>query len=92
MGNALIAVTQFIAAFYTASSAMLSEAIHSLVDTGIRNYYYNGSKQANKSADDDFPFGHGKEVYFWSFVVAILIFALGGVYLYIRVFIIISIQ
>lgn len=82
-GNSLIAITKFIASAMTGSSAMLSEGIHSLVDTGNQGLLLYGMKQANKPASDEFPFGHGKEIYFWSFVVAILVFALGaGVSLY----------
>jgi cation diffusion facilitator family transporter len=77
-GNTLIALTKFVSASITGSSAMLSEGIHSLVDTGNQILLLHGMRQAKKPADERFPFGHGKEVYFWSFVVAIMIFALGS--------------
>jgi len=76
--NAIIAVAKFLAGAVTSSSAMFSEGIHSLIDTADGGLLLVGQRLATKPADRQYPFGHGREVFFWSFAVAILIFAVGG--------------
>src|SRR4051794_18308702 len=83
IGNTLVALAKLTAAAWTGSSAMFSEAVHSLVDTGNELLLLHGMNEAKRRPDLVHPFGYGRELYFWSFIVALLVFALGaGVSIY----------
>ncbi len=78
--NAAIALAKFLAALFTGSGSMMAEAVHSLADTGNQLLLLLGIRMAKKPPSSDFPLGHGKEVYFWSFIVALMLFSMGGLF------------
>ncbi|HET6971584.1 MAG TPA: cation transporter, partial [Phenylobacterium sp.] len=79
-GNLAIAISKFAAFAVTGSSAMLTEGVHSLVDTGNQGLLLHGLRRAAQPPDAGHPFGHGMELYFWSFIVALMVFSLGGAF------------
>ncbi len=78
--NLGIAVAKFVGFVITASAGLLAEAVHSLADTGNQALLLLGGKRARKAADTDHPFGYGRERYFWAFVVALVLFSMGGLF------------
>lgn len=80
IANFLIAIAKFVAAYITKSGSMLAEAIHSLVDTSNQVLLLIGLKKSKRPPSPKHPLGHGKSIYFWSFIVALILFSLGGIY------------
>ena len=78
--NFAIAVAKGVAAFFTGSGAMLAETVHSLADCGNQGLLLLGMKQAQRPASPDYPLGYGKAIYFWSFLVAVMLFTVGGMF------------
>src|SRR6185312_13308859 len=80
LANLGIAITKFLAWFFSGSASMLAEGVHSLADTGNQLLLLRGGKAARKAADKEHPFGYGRERYVYAFVVSIILFSVGGVF------------
>jgi len=80
LANLAIAITKTIAALLTGSGAMLAEAIHSYADSGNQGLLFLGLKQSKRKPDAKHPLGYGKEIFFWSFIVALILFSMGGMF------------
>ena len=78
--NGAIAASKYVAAWVTSSGSMLAEAVHSTADCGNQALLLFGLKRAKRPPSDDYPMGYGKEIYFWSFIVAIMLFSVGGLF------------
>ena len=80
VANLLVAIIKLVAAYFTNSKAMLAEGIHSVADSVNQVLLLIGIKQSNRKADDNHNFGYGKSQFFWSLMVGVILFFLGGVY------------
>ncbi len=80
IANAVIALAKGLAAWFTGSTAMLAEAVHSLADCSNQGLLLLGLARSRRPADGDYPLGHGREIYFWSFIVALMLFSMGGMF------------
>jgi cation diffusion facilitator family transporter len=80
LANAVIAISKFAVFLITGAASLLAEAIHSVADTGNQGLLLYGSKAAKRPADDAHPFGYGNRRYFWAFIVALILFSLGGLF------------
>ena len=78
--NLGIAVSKFVGFVFTGSAGLLAEAVHSLADTGNQGLLFLGGRRAMKERDEDHPFGHDRERYFWAFIVALVLFSMGGLF------------
>src|SRR5437763_15594548 len=80
VGNAALALLKGVAAASTGSATMLAETFHSIADTGNQALLFLGMRLARRPPDDTHPFGHGRDVYFWAFVVSMMLFTVGGAF------------